>query len=132
MKTHVAALLFTIITGQAFAQSPDATCEVHRDDFKAGGTSSATIVMINDGKPCRLIFRFGGQNPPDTWDLVTPPQSGTVQFNKEAAAAEYLPNPGFAGNDKFTFAVFGRAPNLNKKSERDGRFDVSVTVKPKS
>jgi hypothetical protein len=131
MKAPVATLLFAmLLTVQAPAQSQDATCEVNKEQFVPGGTSSATMVMVNDGKPCQFRFRFGGQNPPDNWELVTPPQSGQVQFNEDVA--EYHPNPGFTGTDKFVVAVFGRSPGGKKRDARNGRFEVAVTVKSKS
>ena len=39
---------------------------------------------------------------------------------------------GFAGDDKFIVAVFGKAPNCGARCNRNGRFEFAVTVKPKS
>ena len=129
MKALVVGLMFALWGVQVSAQSQDDACEVKKDNFVQGGTSSATMVMVNDGKACQFKFRFGGQNPPDSWELVVPPQSGKVQFDDDVA--EYRPNPGFTGNDKFVVAVFGKTPGGKRHDARNGRFEVSVTVKPK-
>jgi hypothetical protein len=127
MKKLVAVSSMVLWTAHASAQ--DANCEVKRNSFVNGGTSSVTMLMVNDGKPCQLHFRFGGQTPPDTWELVSKPNAGTVQFREDVA--EYQPNVGFAGTDKFTVAVFGRVPGGRMHETRNGKFDVAVTVNPK-
>ncbi len=121
-----AALLFVC---SAHASAQDVGCQVKREAFVNGGVSSATMLVINDGRPCQLTFQFGGQNPPDSWELVTKPQSGTVTFRGDVA--EYQPNAGFTGSDKFIVAVFGRTPGGKRHETRNGRFDVAVTVNAK-
>jgi hypothetical protein len=121
--TALWAICATLSSGQS------AACEVKREPLEKSGEASATMVMVNDGKPCPFKFRFGGQNPPDSWELVSKPQSGTVQFRDDVA--EYQPDPGFTGSDKFVVAVFGRAPGGKRHEARNGRFEVSVTVNAK-
>jgi hypothetical protein len=126
-KTCIATSIAMLWTALSSGQS--AACEVKRDSLEKGGQASATMVMVNDGKPCLFKFRFGGQNPPDSWELVSKPQSGTVQFRDDVA--EYQPNPGFTGSDKFVVAVFGKVPGGKTRDVRDGRFEVAVTVNAK-
>lgn len=127
MKSFVAVPWILFWAAHATAQ--DVTCTAKKEPFVNGGTTSAVMLMINDGKPCQLRFRFGGEHAPDSWELVSKPQAGTVQFRDDAA--EYQPNPGFTGTDKFTVAVFGRSTGVKKRDARNGKFDVSVTVNPK-
>jgi len=61
---------------------------------------------------------------------VEAPKSGKVVFKDDVA--EYTPNDGFSGDDKFVVALFGKAPNCGSRCNRNGRFEFSVTVKPKS
>lgn len=129
MKRFIAVMLIALWSAQVSAQSRDGICEVTRQPFVQGGTSSAAMVMVNDGKPCKFRFRFRGEYPPDSWDLVTKPQSGTVQFGEDAA--EYQPNPGFTGTDKFVVAIFGRVRSAMKYETPNGRFEITVTVNPK-
>jgi hypothetical protein len=119
----VAALWTVLSSGQV------AACEVKREPLEKSGVASATMVLVNDGKPCEFRFRFGGQNPPDSWELVSKPQGGTVRFRDDVA--EYQPNPGFTGNDKFVVTVFGRVPGGKRHDTRNGQFEVAVTVNAK-
>jgi hypothetical protein len=120
----IAACLFPFAT--AYAQS--APCEVKRQDFVNGGTSTATMALEQSGA-CQFKFRFGGQNPPDSWELVEAPKSGKVTFKDDVA--EYQPTVGFSGQDRFVIALFGKAPNCSNRCTRNGRFEVAVTVSPK-
>jgi hypothetical protein len=127
MKNYVLTAIAALST--ALSSGQGAACEVKKEPLEKGGQASATMVMVNDGKPCPFQFRFGGQNPPDSWELVSKPQSGTVQFWDDVA--EYQPNPGFTGSDKFVVAVFGRVPGGKRHETRNGRFEVAVTVNTK-
>ena len=113
----------------AYAQSPTAGCQVKREPMEKSAVAIATMVMVNDGKPCRLAFKFGGQNAPDSWEVRTKPESGTLEVKDEAV--EYLPAAGFAGTDKFVVTAFGRAPGGKRHNAREGTFEVTVTVSPK-
>jgi hypothetical protein len=112
----------------ADAQQP---CQVTRGDFLNGGVAAAAM-QVEGNTPCQFKFNFGGQQPPDSWELVEPPKSGKVTFG--ADFAEYLPNAGFSGDDKFVVALFGKAPQCmapGNRCNRNGRFEIAVTVKPK-
>ena len=120
--------------GNAFGQPSSAPCEVNRQPFSgnenatATMTSTATMTLMQD-RACRLRFRFGGQNPPGSWELVEAPKSGKVVFAEDFA--EYQPDSGFSGLDKFVVAIFGTAPNCGGRCSRSVRYDVAVTVTPK-
>jgi hypothetical protein len=108
------------------------TCQITRGDFVNGGVAPAAM-QIEGTSPCQFKFNFGGQQPPDNWELIEPPKSGKVSFGTDFA--EYLPSSGFTGEDKFVIAIFGKAPQCTApgaRCNRNGRFEVSVTVKPKS
>ena len=130
MYARTACLVATaalLASSLASAQTPG--CEVKRQDFVNGGASTATMQVAQGGN-CELRFRFGGANAPDSWELARPPTSGKVTFRDDVAS--YQPNDGFAGQDNFTFAVFGKAPNCSKTCTRNGQYEVTVTVTPKS
>ena len=126
MKTALVAIaVLTLVAPVAFAQ--DANCKVDRKEFVPGRTSSATMVMTS-GSTCQFRFRFGGQNAPDTWELVAPPKSGKVEFKEDIA--EYRPNPDFVGSDAFAVNIFGKSPTA-RRDTRNGKYEISVTVSPK-
>ena len=114
------------LTQAASAQQSD--CQVTQSDFLPDIVSTAVMVVEGAG-PCQFKFRFGGQNAPDSWELVEAPKSGKVTFSGDAA--EYRPDPGFAGDDKFVITFTGSRPNCTKNCFRRGRYAVAVTVKPK-
>src|SRR4030095_6705418 len=114
------------------ANAQQTTCQVTRNDFVNGGVAQATM-QISDMGPCQFKFKFGGQSAPDTWELIQPPKSGKVSFG--ADYAQYEPDAGFVGEDKFTIALFGKAPQCTAsgaRCNRNGRYEITVTVKPKS
>jgi hypothetical protein len=51
MKKFVA--VFSIVLWSAHASAQEVKCEVKRDSFVNGGTSSVNMSMVNDGKPCQ-------------------------------------------------------------------------------
>ena len=123
----VCAVLFSLPFYAVHAQ--ETKCSVKREAFVNGGVATGAMAL-EQGSVCRFSFKFGQTNPPDSWELVEPPKSGKVVFKEDTA--EYQPNAGFAGDDKFTVAVFGKAPNCGARCNRNGRFEFAVTVKPKS
>ena len=129
MRSVVGILGTLALATQVNAQSPAEGCEVKRDPMERGGVANATMVMVNDGKPCRFVFKFGGQNPPDSWEVRTKPKSGTLEIKGDAV--EYVPAAGFAGSDTFVVTAFGRAPGGKRHETRNGTFEVAVTVNPK-
>jgi len=111
------------------ADAQPATCAVERKPYVNAGRADATMV-VEEGSTCPFRFRFGGTNPPDSWKLVEKPKSGKVSFSTDVA--EYQPAEGFTGEDRFVIAVFGTAPNCGTRCVRNGEYQVTVTVKPKS
>lgn len=132
MKTKrlVQVLCLTFLTIPfSLTHAQDAKCTVKHGTFVNGGTSTGTMTL-EQGSVCRFTFKFGQTNPPDTWELVESPKSGKVVMKDDFA--EYQPNDGFTGEDKFVVALFGKAPNCGTRCTRNGRFDFAVTIKPKS
>jgi hypothetical protein len=125
----LAAALLVWSVGSDAQQS---NCQVTRKDFVSGGMSAATM-DIRGAQPCRFVFRFGKQNAPDSWELIQPPKSGKVSFGTDFA--EYAPDSGFVGEDKFIVNLFGKSPQCNKpggRCNRTGRYEITVTVRPPS
>lgn len=127
MKSALGMLVSILIVAStgALAQAP---CKVTRENFVNHGSAGATMTL-EQGQTCALTFRFGGQLAPDSWKLVAPPKSGEVTFKQEVA--EYRPAADFTGEDRFAVEVFGRAPNCGTRCERNGRYDVTVSVTPR-
>jgi hypothetical protein len=124
-----------ILIGAAFvALTPRAAvgqaspCEVKREPFVNGGMAAARMTG-QQGGTCQFKFKFGGQNPPDSWQPVEAPKSGSVTFKEDAA--EYQPTEGFSGSDRFVIALFGKTPNCGNRCARNGRCDVVVTTGPR-
>ena len=121
------ALVMLAALPPSSVRAEGSSCSVKRQPLAKGQTSSATMVL-RQGGTCRFRFKFGNVNPPDSWQLVTPPKSGKVVFTDDSA--EYVPDNGFSGTDRFVVAVFGKEGNCGTRCTRDGRFDIAVTVKP--
>ena len=134
MKFKILARACVLIALSVWLQSSSAqqSCQVTRQDFVNGGVAPAAM-QIEGTSPCQFKFKFGGQQPPDSWELAEAPKSGKVSFG--ADFAEYVPNGGFTGEDKFVVALFRKAPQCSApgaRCNRNGRYEISVTVKPKS
>ena len=119
-----AALVF--LPAPARAETPVERCEVptFRNASQPGG-AQATMTMINDGRPCRIVNYIDSRlgTAPDALRTITRPQYGTVRMNQPGTIL-YRPSPGFIGFDEFAYAATGRS--------RDGRLvemTVRVTVK---
>ena len=127
MKTAVMMMTSMLVAGSvsALAQTP---CKVTRENFENHGSAKATMTL-EQGQSCSFRFRFGGQLAPDSWKVVAPAKSGEVTFKEDLV--EYRPAADFAGEDRFTVEVFGRAPNCSTRCERNGRYDVTVSVAPR-
>jgi hypothetical protein len=132
MKTLARAWMAVALALWLHAAGAQQACQVTRGDFVNGGAATAAMQLEGAG-PCQFKFNFGGQQPPDKWELVEPPKSGKVSFGTDFA--EYVPNAGFAGEDKFAIAIFGKAPQCTAsgaRCNRNGRYDIAVTVKPRT
>jgi len=130
MQLHVAILAtFAIAFSMSEARAQNPPCRVTREPFVNGGIAKATMALDQDGV-CTFRFRFGGQRPPDTWEIIEAPKSGSVVFNSDVA--EYKPNATFSGQDRFVIAIFGIAPGCALYCTRNGRYEVTVAVQPKS
>jgi len=130
MKSYVVEFVCLALLAYPFAaaHAQDGKCAVKGEPFANGGTATKTMTLEQESV-CQFAFKFGQTNPPDSWELVDPPKSGKVVFKDEVA--EYQPNAGFTGEDKFVVAVFGKAPNCSNRCTRNGRFEFAVSVKPK-
>jgi hypothetical protein len=130
-RTYMFRLVWFALFAVPFSvvHAQETKCSVKREPFVNGGVSTGTMTL-EQGSVCQFSFKFGQTNLPDSWELVEPPKSGKVIFKEDIA--EYQPNAGFAGEDKFIVAVFGKAPNCGTRCTRNGRFEFAVTVRPKS
>ena len=86
-------------------------------------------MKVEQNATCQFRIRFGGVNPPDSWNLVQAPKSGSVAFKDDVA--EYRPNEGYVGQDAFTIALFGKTPNCGTRCNRNGQYEITVEVVPK-
>lgn len=112
----------------ASAGAAPVACKVGGESFVFRGTANKTLHVVNDGSPCRWVFRFGGTNPPDSWKITRPPAHGSVTFVDHEL--EFLPQPGFVGNDEFAVHIFGSAPGGGNRQQRDGEVIFAVTIAP--
>ena len=115
-----------LLAAPARSETPLERCEVppFRNATQPGG-AQATMTMINDGRPCRIVNYVDArrQTLPDALRTITRPQYGTVRMTQPGTIV-YRPSPGFIGFDEFAYAATGRS--------HDGRLvemTVRVTVK---
>ena len=120
-------MLAGVSSTMAWAQPSD--CQVSHQPFVQSGVAHGKMRVVNDGKGCGFSFKFAGKFEPSSWKVEEPPQHGRVETG--GSRVEYFPEPGYAGPDAFTVAVFGVNPmmRLSFKS-RDGRFAIDVDVRP--
>jgi hypothetical protein len=94
----------------ASAQAEDGACTIapYRGASSAEG-AVAEVRMRNRGRPC-AIPNYGvpndKRNPADSGRILAPPAHGEARF--VAPHAEYVPAPGFAGDDAFTYEAYAR------------------------
>lgn len=101
--------------------SASALCNVAARPFVMG--QPGRISMIVSGEPCRISLLAGGQSRYESLRIVTRPRGGSVVADGRTGVV-YRPRPGFAGEDRFIFAVTGTSSIGSGTSE----LYVDVTV----
>ena len=81
-----------------------ALCNVAARPFVMG--EPGRISMAVSGESCRISLRAGGQSRYDSLVIVARPRGGRVVRDGRTGVV-YTPYPGFAGPDRFIFAVTG-------------------------
>ncbi len=132
-KNALGFIVAGAVSAVAFAQLPVAAqspaCQVQHQPFMQGGVAHGTMRVVNHGESCGFTFRFAGQFDPSSWKVEQAPAHGRVEAG--GSRVEYVPEPGYAGPDAFTVAVFGINPMRKLASRsRDGRFAIEVDVQP--
>jgi hypothetical protein len=136
------AFRFTLagaVSALAFAQSPGGAhspavahspaCQVEHQPFMQGAVAHGTMRVLNRGASCGFTFRFAGQFDPSSWKVEQAPAHGRVVAG--GSRVDYVPEPGYAGPDAFTVAVFWINPMRKLASRsRDGRFAIEIDVEP--
>lgn len=105
------ALVFSTSVTSASAQT--SACRV--DPFRGATTPQGAVArmsLINRGASYS-ITNYGlpaeRGNPADSGSITVKPSHGTAEF--VAPQARYMPAPGFAGDDEFTYEAFARGAN---------------------
>ena len=123
-RIQVLAILAAKFIAPAFGQQPVAC---HVDPFQ-GATlpqgAIAQMTVVNTGASC-AITNFGASgrtNPADAGSIKAAPAHGSAEF--VAPQAKYTPEPGFVGEDEFSYDAFAKG-NMNQQL----RLRVTVKVK---
>jgi hypothetical protein len=103
-------------------------CAVEHPQPENGATIVAKMSVVNDGTPCVMRFRLGG-NPATSLTIRGRPSSGVLAST--SASVSYTPNAGFVGKDFFDVQWFGTGFGPNSRSH-NVRTKVEVTVRADS
>jgi hypothetical protein len=112
----------------AAARADPEHCRVEHPHPENGATIVAKMSVVNDGTPCVMRLRLGG-NPATSLTVRGMPSSGVLAST--SAGVSYTPNAGFVGRDFFDVQWFGTGFGPNSGS-RNVRTKVEVTVQAKS
>jgi hypothetical protein len=125
-----AAMMFApFVPSQAHAQDPRCLVPPFSGAAQPQG-AVAQMRVVNDGKACG-VSHFGvpseRRNPAESSKIIQPAAHGTLQF--VAPRILYTPEPGFAGEDEFTYEARAK----NKREEPVTlKVKMKVTVLPSS
>lgn len=88
----------------AAASDASALCNIAARPFVMG--QPGRISMTVSGEPCRISLQAGGQSRYESLHIVERPRGGRLVADGRTGVI-YTPRPGFAGSDRFVFAVTG-------------------------
>ncbi len=88
----------------AAVSDASALCSIAARPFVMG--QPGRISMTVSGEPCRISLLAGGQSRYESLEIVARPRGGRVVADGRTGVV-YTPRPGFAGSDRFIFAVTG-------------------------
>lgn len=100
LPAAVAALSLIALGGR----EAKALCHVAARPFVMG--QPGHIAMTVSGEPCRISLRAGGQSRYESLSILIAPRGGRL-VRAGRTGVVYTPRPGFAGADRFVFAVTG-------------------------
>ena len=105
MRKAVIGLLFVCaMPGAALAD-----CVVDPWSIPYMGSNVTAYVGARAGEQCQIPVYVGGTNTLQSIAINSPPGNGTAVVG-QGDIIYYQPNPGFAGQDAFSFSVTGGGP----------------------
>ena len=120
-----------LLTALAIAVAPALAQQkpsCHIDPFQGATLPNGTVARMtvaNTGSTCSITnYGVPGErrNPADSGSITSRPLHGVAEF--VAPQAKYSPEPGFVGEDEFTYEAFAKG-NINQQL----RLKVQVKVK---
>lgn len=86
------------------------------------------MLVLNNGKGCDFAFKFGATGSQTSWKVDEAPRHG--RLDASGSKVTYLPEPGYAGPDKFVVSAYGLNPYARGPNRtRNGQFAVTVEVR---
>ena len=98
------AILAAVSALAVTAAEASALCNIAARPFVMG--QPGRISMTVSVEPCRISLQAGGQSRYESLEIVERPRGGRVVADGRTGVI-YTPRPGFAGSDRFVFAVTG-------------------------
>jgi len=98
VATAVAVLL-------ALEPASAATCEVYRNRLAFTADTNVDMIVLS-GKDCRVRFPLADKVQIDSNEVTARPRYGGVRTDG-TSGAYYRSNPGYRGQDQFTFTLCG-------------------------
>ncbi|MET0869076.1 MAG: Ig-like domain-containing protein [Pseudorhodoplanes sp.] len=113
----VALVLIGCGLAPAYAQ-----CAVQPWSIPYLGSNTSTTMAAGSGQPCQIYPSVGGTNVMTGIAIVAPANNGTASASNDVIV--YQSQPGFTGQDSFTFTITGNGPGGSGTSA----VQVGVTV----
>jgi len=99
-----------------------ADCAVEPWSIPYLGSNTSTTMLTGSGQVCQIYPGVGGTNVITSVTISVPARNGSASVSDDTVL--YQSQPGFAGQDSFTFTLSGSGPSGSGSST----VQVSVTV----
>jgi len=101
-----------------------ADCAVEPWSIPYLGSNTSTTMLAGSGQVCQISPGVGGTNVITSVTISVPARNGSASVGAGGDAVLYQSQPGFTGQDSFTFTLSGSGPGGSGSSA----VQVSVTV----
>ena len=105
MLRMMAFVCLLLASGPAAAQGQ---CAVQPWSVPYYGSNTSTSMSVGSGQACQIYPSVGGTNIITSVAVSSPPANGTASASNDVVT--YQSQPGFTGQDSFTFTISGSGP----------------------
>ena len=120
-------VVLAVVHGGAMAQPKACRVEPFQGATLPQG-ATATMLVVSGGPACAITnfgVPAGRRNPAESGAITSNPQHGVATFS--APKASYKPDPGYVGEDEFTYEAYAKG-NIDQQIHLRVRVKVTVTA----